>query len=219
MSNLNFLKRSAILFLIGTFSICPTINAQDGWRNAEELFMAMQLGDGSWAADIGCREGYYTIRMAPIVGSGRIFAVDINARALSDLHDNLKARGIENVTPVYSVDENPMLPYEVLDAALVRNKYHEFTKPLSMLKYIRRALKPKGRLVIAEAISEGLKDDAREKQARSHQIAKRFVKADLNKAGFRIIKEVDPFTETRRGRHFWMLIAILNDNSAKSDQD
>ncbi|HKK46898.1 MAG TPA: methyltransferase domain-containing protein [Balneolaceae bacterium] len=182
--------------------------AQDGWRNADELFEAMQLSNGSWVADIGCREGYYTTRMSPIVGSGWIFAVDINPNALKDLQDNLKAAHIENVTPVLNIPESPMLPRDILDAALIRNTYHEFTEPLNMLRYIRRELKKGGRLVIAEAISENLQNSGRARQARSHEIAMKFVKEDLAKVGYRVIREVDPFTEVRRGRHFWMLIAV-----------
>lgn len=200
----------ALLFflLISGCVFTSTSCAQDGWRNADKLFEAMQLKEGSRAADIGCREGYYTTRMSPKVGTGWIFAVDINANALKDLHANLKASNIENVTPVYSVDENPMLPSGMLDAVLIRNTYHEFSQPLSMLTHIRRALKEDGRLVIAEAISKELENDDRSRQARSHEIAMHYVKEDLAKTGFSVIKEVEPFTESRRGRYFWMLIAI-----------
>jgi len=203
----NFRKFLSILFTV-LFLSDGVACAQDGWRNARELFEAMQIKDGSWVADIGSREGYYTTRMSPLVGSGWIFAVDINANALNNLHANLRSSGIENVTPVYSVEDNPMLPFGTLDAVLIRNTYHEFTQPMSMLKYIRNALKSTGRVVVAEAISEDLKNATRQRQVRSHEIAESYVKDDLAKAGFRVIKEVDPFTESRRGRHFWMLIAI-----------
>jgi len=207
----NFRRFLSILFVILILSSCLAC-AQDGWQKAPELFEALQIKDGSWVADIGSREGYYTTRMSPIVDSGWIFAVDINANALKDLHTNLRSADIENVTPVYSVEDNPMLPFGTLDAVLIRNTYHEFTRPTSMLKYVLKALKDSGRLVVAEAISENLENTSRERQARSHEIAKNFVKDDLEKAGFRVIKEVDPFTESRHGRHFWMLVAIPQKN-------
>lgn len=195
------------LFIIVGLLISSVACAQDDWRKSGELFNAMQMKADSWVADIGCREGYYTIRMAPIVLSGWVFAVDINAGALRNLHDNLRARHIENVTAVYSVEDNPMLPQGMLDAALIRNTYHEFSRPMSMLKHIRQALKKGGKLVVAETISGGLQNSGRDRQARSHEIAMRFVKSDLEKAGFRILKEVKRFTENRGDRHFWMLIA------------
>ena len=195
---------------IALFFISTAACGQDSWRKPDELFDALQLKEDSWVADVGCREGYYTVRMSQIVKSGWIFAVDINPNALRDLHDNLRENHIENVTPVYSVEDNPMLPRKTLDAALIRNTYHEFTQPMSMLKYIRQSLKKGGRLVIAEAISSDLQNTSRERQARSHEIAINFVKSDLTKAGFRILKETDPFTPNRGKRHFWMLIAIPN---------
>lgn len=212
LSNCSF-KNGILLIFAVTILGSTTACAQSGWRKADELFEAMELKEGSWVADIGSREGYYTIRMAPIVGkTGHIFAVDIDADALEDLQENLREDKIENVTPVYSVYDNPMLPANSLDAVLIRNAYHEFTEHMAMLNHIKQALKPGGRLVMAEPISEDNLDESRERQADSHDIAIRYVRQDLLDAGFEIIKEVEPFTETRRNQHYWMIIAVRPEN-------
>lgn len=206
--------KNSLIPIIAAFILSSTAAcAQSGWRKADELFEAMELKEGSWVADIGSREGYYTVRMAPIVGeSGHVFAVDIEADALEDLHENLREDNIENVTPVYSVYDNPMLPVNSLDAVLIRNAYHEFTEHMAMLNHIKQALKPGGRLVMAEPISEDNLDESREHQADSHDIAIRYARQDLLDAGFEIIKEVDPFSETRRNQHYWMIITVRPDN-------
>lgn len=183
-------------------------DCQNRARNIDTLFDALDLQAGTWVADIGSREGFFTIRMAPIVGkNGHVFAVDIDADALEDLHKNIEEQDINNVTPVYSAAHNPMLPAGVLDAVLIRNTYHEFTEPMSMLTNIKRALKPNGRLVIAEPISDSLLNDSRERQARSHDIAASFVKDDLSQAGFRIMKEIEEYSVNNQGTRLWLLVA------------
>lgn len=197
---------SALVLISLIFSSCA--NGQNRGRNIETLFNALELQEGKWIADIGSREGFFTIRMAPRVGeTGHIFAVDIDADALEDLHENLQEKNLNNVTPVYSVGDNPMLPAGVFDAILVRNTYHEFTAPMSMLSNIKRALKPEGRLVIAEPISDDLLDDSRERQARSHDISANYVKGDLAKAGFSIVQEMDQYSINNRGDRMWLIIA------------
>ena len=181
--------------------------AQNRSANIDQLFEALQLKEGSWVADIGSREGFFSIRMAQHVGKkGHIFSVDIEADALDDLHDNITKHKLSNITPVYSVAGNPMLPTKSFDAILVRNTYHEFQKPMSMLSHIKNALKNHGRLVIAEPIDDDLKDASREEQAQSHDISMNYVKDDLKKAGFEIIAETNKYSTNRRGDRMWLIV-------------
>lgn len=187
---------------------CAVVDGQNRSQNIDLLFEALQLEEGKWVADIGSREGFFTVRMAPLVGeSGRIFAVDIDASALDDLHQNLQDGMITNVTPVYSIAGNPMLPDSLLDAVLIRNAYHEFNDPMGMLAHIKKALKPDGRLVIAEPLSDQLEDASREQQARSHDISMNYVREDLDRAGFTFIRKIDRYSEGHDGNRIWLLIA------------
>lgn len=190
-----------------TFAFSSVACGQSGWRKPDALFEAMQIQEGSWAADLGSGDGDYTIRMASVVGdSGRIFAVDIDEDKLDNLRRRIKDRGIGNVTPIYSVPGNPMLPLNSLDAILVRNAYHEFRNYMSMLRHMKQALKPGGRLVMAEPIEQELVDAGREEQAENHDIAKRYALEDLKKTGFRIVKEVDRFMGNSHQR-YWLIVA------------
>jgi ubiquinone/menaquinone biosynthesis C-methylase UbiE len=46
----------------------------------------LQVREGQTAADVGCREGFYTIPFARALGpGGKVLAVDINEGALSKL--------------------------------------------------------------------------------------------------------------------------------------
>jgi ubiquinone/menaquinone biosynthesis C-methylase UbiE len=205
----NFVPLNKILFFIiaVTLTASSVACAQSNSGNSDALFEAMQIEEGSWVADIGSGDGDYTIGMASLVGeSGRIFAVDIDEDKLQELRKRLKVREVTNVSPIYSIPGDPMLPLNSLDAILVRNAYHEFRNYMSMLQHMKRALKPGGRLVMAEPIQEEMVDASREEQAEEHDIAKRYALEDLKEAGFRIVKEVDQFSSNSHQR-YWLIIA------------
>src|SRR6187431_2063175 len=72
---------------------------------------ALELKPGMVVADIGAGSGYYTSRMAKLVGtSGRVFATDIQQGMLDLLNRRIQAEGLGNVTPVLGGMEDPKLP-------------------------------------------------------------------------------------------------------------
>jgi SAM-dependent methyltransferase len=112
---------------------------------------ALQLTRGSSVADVGAGSGYFTVRMAERVGpDGRVYAVDIQPEMLQLLGERLKRGRITNVTPVLGALDDPKLPEAALDLILMVDVYHEFSEPQKMLRRMRAALKPGGRLVLLE---------------------------------------------------------------------
>ena len=198
-----FLIAFAII-LVGTSVSC----GQPHEHKPEALFKAMEIEEGSRVADVGGGDGDYTVRMSPIVNkSGRIFLVDIDPDKLEELHKRLKEREINNVTPVYSVPGNPMLPNNSLDAILVRNAYHEFRNYMAMLAHLKQSLKPGGRLVMAEPMEKEVAGADRDEQMDDHSLAMKFARKELKKAGFKITKEVDEFIKHNDHHRYWMIVA------------
>ncbi|MFQ5572049.1 MAG: class I SAM-dependent methyltransferase [Rhodothermales bacterium] len=181
---------------------------RDAWQNVPGIFEAMDLREGSRVADVGARDGYLTVRLARAVGEhGHVYAVDIDRKALEDLRDNLADEDTSRVTLIHSVPDDPMLPEGTLDAVVVVNAYHEFRAYASMLDHIKAALKPGGRLVLVEPISDRRRDASRKQQMSSHEIALHFARADLKEAGFEILEERDPFIErTHNSDEMWLLV-------------
>lgn len=205
----------ATLFLL---ILLPAIGVACGQNTAhnkaDELFEAMDIGPGSWAADVGSGDGDYTIPMAERVGqSGHVFAVDVDDEALEELNEKIKKNDLTNVSSVFSVEDNPMLPANILDAVLVRNAYHHFTAHESMLQHIRSALKPGGRLVIEESVSNDMVGESREEQTDEHDIGIKYVREELTTNGFTIQEEVNPFVEAN-GHFHWMIIAARPDSES-----
>jgi ubiquinone/menaquinone biosynthesis C-methylase UbiE len=111
----------------------------------------LKIPKGAVVADVGAGSGYMTVKLSKRVGpTGRVYANDIQPEMLRLLAVRLKAQGINNVTPVRGDVENPNLPASTLDLELLVDVYHEFSAPQTMLRHLREALKPDGRLVLLE---------------------------------------------------------------------
>jgi predicted methyltransferase len=75
---------------------------------------------------------------------------------------------------------------------LIVDAYHEMKEFEAMLEQIHRALKPGGRLVIADYNDRPGRSQPREDQAKKHFLSPRLVSEELKHAGFEIIKLDDP---------------------------
>jgi ubiquinone/menaquinone biosynthesis C-methylase UbiE len=111
----------------------------------------MQIEQGMTVADIGAGSGYFTERLARLVGpSGRVYASDIQRGMLDLIARRLAREQIHNVTVIHGEPRNPRLPPNTIDLALMVDVYHELDAPQTVLGHIRTALKPTGRLVLVE---------------------------------------------------------------------
>ena len=181
---------------------------REEWQKVPEIVSALGIGDGSSVADIGAGGGFFTMRLARIVGgTGRVYAVDVAEDDLRRLRTRTSEEGLSQVQVVAGSRDDPSLQAGSIDAALIVNAYHEMREHQAMLAGIRRALKPNGRLVIVEPIVESRRGESREHQESSHEIEPRYVEADLREAGFDVIELRDPFTKRPAGDTEWLIIA------------
>ncbi len=63
-------------------------------------------------------------------------------------------QGLTNVQTIQAEEDNPHLPFEQVDLALMVDAYHEFEAPREVMIGIVDALKPGGRVVLAEYRAE-----------------------------------------------------------------
>ena len=111
----------------------------------------LKIAKGSAVADIGAGSGYITEKLAARVGpSGRVFANDVQPQMLDLLARRLARRKITNVTLVQGDIDDPRLADASVDVEIMVDVYHEFSRPQAMLRHLRDALKPGGRLVLLE---------------------------------------------------------------------
>jgi SAM-dependent methyltransferase len=112
---------------------------------------ALGLAPGMVVADVGAGSGYITTRMARRVApGGRVYATDIQPEMLAILAERIADEKLDNVTTVLGLEADPKLPAGALDLELLVDVYHELSEPQAMLRGLRAALKPGGRLVLLE---------------------------------------------------------------------
>ena len=116
----------------------------------QKVVELMALRPADVVADIGAGTGYFSFRMAAKVPKGKVLAVDIQPEMLELLKRAARGRAVTNVEPVLGKIDDPNLPADAVDVALMVDAYHEFDHPREMMQGIVKALKPGGRVVLVE---------------------------------------------------------------------
>src|SRR5690349_12983896 len=76
-----------------------TEDARDRVGEAEEVMRLAGIAPGMSVADIGAGEGYYTVRLSPIVGPrGRVLAQDIISSTRDRLAQRVQRENLDNVS-------------------------------------------------------------------------------------------------------------------------
>ncbi|OFW14648.1 MAG: methyltransferase type 11 [Acidobacteria bacterium RIFCSPLOWO2_12_FULL_67_14] len=140
---------------------------------------------GSAVADVGAGSGYFTLRMARMVGpSGRVYANDIQQGMLDIIREKVETMRLDNVTLVLGTQDDPRLPPASLDLALMVDVYHELQAPQAMLQKLHGALKPQGRLVLLEYREE----DPSVPILPLHKMSVAVAKLEVEHEGFRLAR-------------------------------
>ena len=149
---------------------------------------ALELKPGMVVADIGAGSGYYSVRMAKRVGpTGRVFATDIQQGMIDILNRRVVNERIENVTTVLGGVDDPKLPPQSLDLAIMVDVYHELQSPQVFLQRLRECFKPDGRLVLLEF----RKEDPKIPILEVHKMSVAEVSQELEAEGFVLDKVIE----------------------------
>ena len=134
-----------------------------GWldrpeREREErtdvLLQALPLRSDSVVADIGAGSGYFALRLAPRLATGKVLAVDIQPEMLDIIDERAAAAGINNIELVLAEERSPGLQPETVDLAFMVDAYHEFEWPREVMLSLYEAMRPGGRVVLIEYRAE-----------------------------------------------------------------
>ncbi|MBE9104872.1 class I SAM-dependent methyltransferase [Nostoc cf. edaphicum LEGE 07299] len=110
----------------------------------------LNLKPNDVVADIGAGTGYLSFRIAPLLTTGKVLAVDVQPEMLEIIELFKKEKNITNVESVLATLSDPNLPSESIDLALMVDAYHELEYPQEVMQGIVKALKPGGRVVLVE---------------------------------------------------------------------
>ena len=132
-----------------------TEDARDRLGEAEQVIQLAGVGPGMSVADIGAGEGYYTVRLAPVVGPrGRVLAEDIVPEVEKRLVDRVHRERLDNVAVKLGEADDPKLPPRSFDRIFLVHVYHEVESPYAFLWNMREGLKPDGEVIVVDADRE-----------------------------------------------------------------
>jgi len=189
----------------------PTMGvAGAGWlerpeRESEEApskaIDALALTPGMSVADIGAGSGYYSSRMAKRVGpTGHIYATDIQQGMIDLLDRRIKSEQLTNMTTVLGAMDDPKLPPQSIDLAIMVDVYHELQAPQIFLQRLKTAFRPGGRLVLLEY----RKEDPQIPIQELHKMSIAEVKQELEAEGYVLDKVIEVLP--------WQHIIVLRAN-------
>lgn len=157
-------------------------------EDCETLLQALNVQSGQVVCDMGCGNGFYTLQLAKLVGEqGKVLAVDIQPEMLHMLGERAREEGITNVVPVEGTQIDPRLEPGSVDLILLVDVYHEFSHPAEMLAAMRTALKPGGRIALAEFRLE----DRNVPIKRLHKMSKKQILREYGENDLKLVEQFD----------------------------
>jgi len=149
-------------------------NEREREERCSLLLDNLGLKTGMTVCDMGCGNGFYALPIAKLL-------------VLFLLRERMELEGIRNITPILGSVDDPYLPEQTVDLAILVDVYHEFGFPEQMLAALRKSLKPNGRIVLVEFRAED--DDVPIKP--EHKMTKRQVNRELAANGFKLAAEFE----------------------------
>jgi SAM-dependent methyltransferase len=131
------------------------------WQMPLRVMNEIGIAEGKIVADVGAGDGYFTFQLADRVGQeGKVYASDIDDRALQVIRDRCKKEDIKNISVIQGKGDDPLLPEGALDLVLMVNVIHLVEDKDTFLNSIKRSLKPEGVLVIVQWDAEKMDPEA-----------------------------------------------------------
>jgi FkbM family methyltransferase len=137
-------------------------------------------------ADIGAGSGYHAVRMAKMVGDGKIYAVDVEPKMIEYLDKRIKDEHITNIKTVLGKEQSVGLPPASIDIMLMVDVYHELSFPYEISRSMLEALKPGGKLFLIEYRAE----DSTVPIKQVHKMSQKQAVKELKAAGFSFMKNM-----------------------------
>jgi precorrin-6B methylase 2 len=148
---------------------------------------ALEIKPGQTIADLGAGSGYYSFRIAPLVGpTGKVLAIDIEPKMLDVIAQRATREHVANIRPVLSSERDPSLAPHSVDLLFMVDVYHELEYPYEVMSKVREALKPGGRVALVEYRAE----DPQVQIKPLHKMSEAQVRREMQAAGFKHVKTV-----------------------------
>lgn len=156
-----------------------TEDVRDRLGEAEQVIELAGVKPGMVVADIGAGEGYYTVRLAPVVGrEGRVLAEDIVPEVEERLVQRVHRESLDNVAVKLGEPDDPKLPPRSFDRIFLVHVYHEVESPYAFMWNLREGLKADGEVIVVDA----------DRPPKRHGMPPQLLRCELNAVGLKLVR-------------------------------
>lgn len=148
------------------------------------------IQDGSTVADLGAGSGFYTMAAARMVGTGRVYAIDVQQDLLTRLQNAARQAKITNISVLHGDMERPggtRLQDGSVDAAIISNVLFQVEQKENFVKEVSRILKSGGKALVIDW-SDSFNSMGPEAKL---IVAEDAAKALFEKVGFEFLNSID----------------------------
>lgn len=178
-----------------------------GFAHPKRNIGAFDIQGGMKVADFGAGSGAYVLLIAErLLGSGHVYAIDVQKDLLRRIANEAEKRGFKNVEVVWADLEAPRaskLADASIDLVLISNLLFQVPDKISILREARRIVKPRGQVAVIDWSAAALSptsEGARVGPQREDVVSKDSALALAERAGLGLVRE---FTA---GTHHYGLI-------------
>jgi predicted methyltransferase len=158
---------------------------RDAWQKPHEVIQALALKPDAVVADLGAGTGYFAVRLARMLPSGKVYAVDVEPDMVKYLQERAKKEKLENLVAVAGTPADARLP-EKADVIVLVDVYHHIDRRTDYFSRLRSSLKPGGRLSVID-----FRMDSPAGPPKSARIPAERVIAELKAAGYSLTQRHD----------------------------
>jgi ubiquinone/menaquinone biosynthesis C-methylase UbiE len=211
-----------IALMIAALAIAPAAYAQEpdaaqitqertsAEADAPKLAEVLGLKPGMAVADIGTGGGAMAVVLGKWIGTGHVYATDLDERALRTTREYAKKEGLTNVTVIEGGADRTNLPAACCDALFLRNVYHHVTEVQAFNKSLLASLKPGGRLAIIDfAARKGSPLPAGVPANREgHGVPSAVVIEEMTAAGFTYVRTIESWPPGEKNQNVFLALFV-----------
>lgn len=158
--------------------------AREEWQKPDLVVELLGLKPGQNVADIGAGTGYFTRRMArKIQPGGLAVAVEIEPGFFPYIGRQAMQAGQDNLLTQLALPDNPRLAPATYNMVFLCNTLHHIERRAEYYAWIRRGLRPEGKLVIVDFFKDA---DIPVGPRPAERIAQGVLRLELEAAGFTV---------------------------------
>ncbi|MCC7341721.1 MAG: methyltransferase domain-containing protein [Bryobacterales bacterium] len=186
------------VIVCGLLLACGSIplRSNDAQDDARRILEKLQVASGATVGEIGGGNGDVAVAVASLLGvHGRVLVTELDPAKIEAMQKRFARGNSATVVVSASTAESTNLPEPCCDGIYMRDVYHHFTQPESMVASLYRNLKPGARLVVIDfrprtggswSTPEGVPANRG-----GHGISVALLREELEAGGFRHVETIE----------------------------